>query len=234
MAYMYGFDIYYLVLVIPAFLLSLYAQQKVKGTFNKYRTVYGKKGYSGAQAAREILDKNLLAEVKIERVRGNLTDHYDPKSKTVRLSESTHDSRSVAALGVAVHEVGHAIQHKEGYGPLVLRKTLVPVANIGSSAGPYLAMFGLLLNLLQLVYLGIILFAAAVLFYIVTLPVEFDASKRAIAALDSFAILEDNEAEAARKVLNAAALTYVASAAMAMANLLRFILLAQGRRRNQR
>lgn len=230
MGYMYGFDVYYLIFVIPAFILSLFAQRRVKGTFDKYSKVANRMGYSGAGAARRILDDNGLSQVKIERTPGKLTDHYDPGTQIVRLSESTHDSKSVAALGVAIHETGHAIQHKENYGPLALRKTLVPVANIGSSAGPYLAMFGLFLNIIQLVYIGIILFTGAVAFYLITLPVEFDASKRAIAALGKSGMLEERELEGAKKVLNAAALTYVASAAMAMANLLRFLMLARNRK----
>ncbi len=232
MGLFYGFDQYYLLLVVPAFLFALYAQFKVKGTFNRYRTYKTLRGYTGADVARIILDRNGLYDVAVEPIRGELTDHYDPRTKVVRLSEPVYSRSSVAAIGVAAHETGHAIQHKVGYAPLALRSTLVPVANIGSSLGPYLAIFGLIFNSDFLLYGGILLFTAAVAFLIVTLPVEFDASRRAIAALEYEGALTREEIGPAKKVLRAAALTYVASAAVAVANLLRLILLAGNRRRD--
>lgn len=233
MGYFYGFDRYYLFLVLPAFLFALYAQFRVKSTFNKYRKLPNRNGFTGADVARAILDKNGLRDVSVQRVSGELTDHYDPRTKVVRLSQTVYGSTSVAALGVAAHETGHALQHKLKYAPLALRSTLVPAANIGSTAGPYMAIFGIIFQLNPLIYIGIILYAAAVAFYLVTLPVEFNASTRAIASLENMGILTWDEAEPAKKVLRAAALTYVASAAVAMANLFRLILLAGDRRRNE-
>ncbi|WP_010252406.1 zinc metallopeptidase [Acetivibrio cellulolyticus] len=229
MGYFYGFDIYYLVLVMPAFLFSLYAQFKVKSTFSNYSKVYNSKGMTGADIARSILDRSGLYDVRVEAYPGDLTDHYDPKTRVVRLSQSVYGSNSISAVGVAAHETGHAIQHKDGYAPLVLRSTLVPVANIGSSIGPTMAIIGLIFSMPLIINLGIILFGAAVLFYLVTLPVEFNASRRAIRTLEDTGMLNDNEINPAKKVLRAAAMTYVASAAVAIANLLRLILLANRR-----
>lgn len=225
----YGFDIYYLILVLPAFIFSLYAQFKVKGTFNKYSKVYNSRGMTGADVARAILNKSGLYDVKVEAYPGELTDHYDPRTKVVRLSQSVYGSNSISAVGVAAHETGHAIQHKDGYAPLVLRSTLVPVANIGSSIGPTMAILGLVLSMPLFINLGIILFGVAVLFYLVTLPVEFNASYRAIRTLEDTSMLNSNEINPAKKVLRAAAMTYVASAAVAIASLLRLILLANRR-----
>lgn len=227
--YYYGFDIYYLILVLPAFLFSLYAQFKVKGTFSTYSKVYNSRGMTGADVARAILDKSGLYDVSVEAHPGELTDHYDPRTKVVRLSQSVYGSNSISAVGVAAHETGHAIQHKEGYAPMVLRSTLVPVANIGSSIGPTMAILGLVLSMPLIINLGILLFGAAVLFYLVTLPVEFNASHRAIRILEDTSMLTSNEINPAKKVLWAAAMTYVASAAVAIANLLRLILLANRR-----
>jgi len=228
--YFYGYDVYYFILVVPALIFSIYAQMKVKNTFSRYSKVPNRRGFTGADVARYILDSNGLGEVQVQSVRGQLTDHYDPGKKVVRLSGPVYSSTSVAALGVAAHETGHAIQHKTGYGPLALRTNLVPIAGIGSSAGPYLAIFGLIFGLPVLVNIGIILFTLAVAFYLVTLPVEFNASKRAISTLESSGILTVEEIEPAKKVLKAAAMTYVASATVAMANLLRLILLANRRK----
>jgi Zn-dependent membrane protease YugP len=227
MPYFYGDP--YFILVLPAFIFALYAQFKVKGTFNKYRRVTNKSGMTGAEAARRILDRNGLYDVQIEHVRGELTDHYDPRKRVLRLSETVYSSTSVAAVGVAAHESGHAIQHKVGYGPLVLRSNLVPIAGIGSSIGPYMAIFGLIFGIRELINIGIILFTVAVAFYLVTLPVEFNASNRAVKALEATGILAVDEVAPAKKVLRAAAMTYVASAAVAIANLLRLVMLA-GRR----
>jgi len=225
----YGYDVYYFILVIPALLFSLYAQMKVKSTFNQYSRVLNRRGYTGADVARYILDSNGLGDIQVQSVRGQLTDHYDPAKRVVRLSSPVYSSTSVAALGVAAHETGHAIQHKIGYGPLALRTNLVPIAGVGSSVGPYLAIFGLIFGFPLLVNIGIILFTLAVAFYLITLPVEFNASKRAISILESSGILAVDEIEPAKKVLKAAAMTYVASAAVAMANLLRLIFLANRR-----
>jgi Zn-dependent membrane protease YugP len=224
------FDVYYLIFVIPALIFSLYAQFKVKSAFNKYSRIRNASGMTGADVTRAILDRSGLHDVMVEGVAGDLTDHYDPRTRVVRLSQSVYGSNSIAALGVAAHETGHAIQHSEGYGPLVLRSTLVPVARIGSSLGFPLAILGLVFSFPFLVNVGIILFALAVAFYIITLPVELNASKRAIRTLEDTGILNYNEIDPAKKVLRAAAMTYVASAAVAVANLLRLLLLSRRRR----
>ncbi len=228
--YFYG-DAWFLILVLPAFILSMIASAMVKRTFKKYDQMPSSSRYTGAMAARRILDENGLNDVSIERVPGELTDHFDPRTRVLRLSQSTHDSTSVAAIGVAAHETGHAIQHAHAYFPNQVRGVLVPVANIGSSAGPYIAILGLILNVPLLVNIGIILFAAAVLFYLVTLPVEFNASHRAMHILGQSGILYGDELTGARKVLTAAAMTYVASLLVALASLARLILLSKGRRR---
>ncbi|UTC61900.1 zinc metallopeptidase [Treponema sp. OMZ 787] len=224
------FDYYYLVLVVPTLLLSLYAQFKVKAAFSKYSQVQTMRKISGKEAAALLLRSNAISDVNIERVGGSLSDHYDPSHKVLRLSDPVYDKTSIAAVGVAAHETGHAIQDKEKYGPLVLRSTLVPAANIGSAAGPYLALAGIIFGMNLLLNIGIILFACAVLFYLVTLPVEIDASRRALKVLEHNAVLSQEELKGAKKVLSAAALTYVASALTAMANLLRLILISRDRR----
>ncbi|EMB23451.1 hypothetical protein HMPREF9723_00589 [Treponema denticola OTK] len=224
------FDYYYLVLVVPTLLLSLYAQFKVKSAFSKYSQVQTMRKISGKEAAALLLRSNSISNVTIQRIGGSLSDHYDPSHKVLRLSEPVYDKTSIAAVGVAAHETGHAIQDKEKYAPLVLRSTLVPVANIGSSAGPYLALAGIIFRMNLLLNIGIILFACAVLFYLITLPVEIDASRRALKVLEHNAVLNQEELKGAKKVLSAAALTYVASALTAMANLLRLILISRDRR----
>ena len=224
------FDYYYLVLVVPTLLLSLYAQFKVKSAFSKYSQVQTMRKISGKEAAALLLRSNSISDVSIQRIGGSLSDHYDPSHKVLRLSEPVYDKTSIAAVGVAAHETGHAIQDKEKYAPLVLRSTLVPVANIGSSAGPYLALAGIIFRMNLLLNIGIILFACAVLFYLITLPVEIDASRRALKVLEHNAVLSQEELKGAKKVLSAAALTYVASALTAMANLLRLILISRDRR----
>jgi Zn-dependent membrane protease YugP len=225
----YGLDPYYLMLVIPALLLSLVAQSLVRSTFSRYSERAARTGYTGNTAARRILDSHNLRHVRIETVRGQLTDHFDPRSQVLRLSDSTFASPSIAAIGVAAHEAGHAIQHAEGFWPNKVRAALVPVANIGSQVGPYLAIFGIVLGNSPLTTAGIWLFSGAVLFYLITLPVEFDASHRALRILEEQGMMTEEELTGARKVLRAAALTYVASALMAFANLLRLILLADRR-----
>ncbi len=224
------FDYYYLILVVPTLLLSLYAQFKVKSAFSKYSQVQTMRKISGKEAAALLLRSNSISNVTIQRIGGSLSDHYDPSHKVLRLSEPVYDKTSIAAVGVAAHETGHAIQDKEKYAPLVLRSTLVPVANIGSTAGPYLALAGIIFRMNLLLNIGIILFACAVLFYLITLPVEIDASRRALKVLEHNAVLSQEELKGAKKVLSAAALTYVASALTAMANLLRLILISRDRR----
>ncbi len=233
--YFYGGSGY--VLVILAALLSIIAQAKVNSTYKKYSSKLTGRNLTAEQAARSILDANGLTNVRIESVSGRLTDHYDPRANVIRLSDSVRTSTSVAAVGVAAHEAGHAVQHAVGYVPIKVRNAIVPVANIGSVAGPYLIMIGLLLSGMGLVSdvfvnAGIWFFSAAVLFQIVTLPVEFNASNRAIKILSEGMYLESDEVPAVRKVLGAAAMTYVAAAAVSVANLLRFIMIAGGRRRD--
>lgn len=229
---MFGFyyDVYYLVLVIPAMLLAVWAQMKVSTTFGKYSKVGTRSGLTGAQAARQILDRNGLQQVKIEQVRGKLTDHYDPRTNVVRLSDSVYASTSVAAIGVAAHEVGHAVQHATGYGPIKLRAAIIPVTNIGSKLAIPLVLLGFLMQFDTLVTLGILLFATVAVFQLVTLPVEFNASSRALATLEGSNMLAPEELGGAKRVLSAAALTYVAALIVAVANLLRLVLLANRRR----
>ena len=232
------FDPLYLILVVPTLLLSLWAQFMVKSTFNKYSKVLCSKGITGTAAAALLLRTNNINDVKIEPVGGSLTDHYSPSDKKLRLSEPVYGSCSIAAVGVAAHETGHAIQHATHWSPLGLRSTLVPVANIGSRIGPWLAIIGLSFSSSEsysviaslLFKIGIILFSGAVLFYIITLPVEFNASHRAIMILRANNVLSEKELNGVKKVLTAAALTYVASALTAIASLLRLILLSRRRR----
>ena len=224
-------DQYYLLLVLPALLISLFAQFKVKSTFAKYSQEFNSKGLSGAAAASLLLRANDITDVRIEPVAGELTDNYNPTSKVLHLSEPVLSKTTIAAVGVAAHETGHAIQHAKGYGPLALRSMLVPVANIGSSFGPTMAIAGLLFGFGILIDLGIILYACAVLFYVVTLPVEFNASSRALVILRETNSMTEEELKKVKKVLSAAAMTYVASALTAIASLLRLILLSKNRRR---
>lgn len=235
MQYILGFfyfpiDKWYIILIVPTMLLSFYAQFSVQNSFARFSQIRGSRNLSGAQVAKSILQTHCPNYVAVERVPGMLTDHYSPQEEVLRLSESVFDSHSIAALGVAAHECGHAIQHAENYGPLALRSGLYPVARIGSGAGPYLALIGLVLNFEILFTVGIIFFAAAVLFYLITLPVEFDASKRALAILEEDNFLNQEELQGARKVLRAAAMTYVASAATAFASMLRLIMINRDRR----
>ena len=223
------FDQYFLILVVPTLILSMIAQVMVKSTFSKYSRIRCSRNISGRDAALLLLKENSINDVTVEAVRGSLSDHYDPNAKKLRLSEPVFGQPSIAAVGVAAHEAGHAIQHATGYGPLVLRSTLVPVANIGSSFGPWIAIAGLFFSMPLLLNIGILLFGAAVIFYLITLPVEFNASSRALALLKSGNILTPQELEGAKKVLTAAALTYVASALTAIMSLIRLILLSRRR-----
>lgn len=220
---------YFWLLLLGA-LISIWAQMKVNTTFNKYSKVMSSQAIPANQVARQILDQNGLSDVPIELVKGNLTDHYDPRSKTLRLSETVYSSRSVAAIGVAAHEVGHAIQDSTDYAPLRIRNTLAPVAQIGSSISWVLILMGLIFSYGNLVQWGIIAFAAIVLFQLVTLPVEFNASSRALAALEGGDFLARDEVDQSRKVLSAAALTYVAAAIVGILQLLRLVLIFGNRR----
>ena len=223
--YGYYFDPTYFLVLIGA-VLCIWAQMRVSSTYKKYSRVRSRSGMTGAQAAQRILQMSGIYDVRIEHVRGELTDHYDPSNKVLRLSDSVYGSNSIAAIGVAAHECGHAVQHDKGYAPLSIRTALVPAANIGSKAGIPLILLGALLGMNQLlIQIGIWVFALAVLFQIVTLPVEFNASSRALAMLGDYGMLERDETSGCRKVLSAAALTYVAAAASAILQLLRLILL---------
>lgn len=222
MFYPYYIEPTYLIL-IPAILISAWAQFKVSSTFNKYSTVRSINGYTGAQVARILLNDAGLQEVEIQQVPGRLSDHYDPRAKVLRLSFDVYGSTSVASIGVAAHEVGHAIQDKESYSALVFRNAIVPVVNFSSSLSWILFFIGILLSYSTLVTIGIILFSVVVLFQLVTLPVEFNASSRALKLLEARGILYDKEVDGARKVLSAAALTYVAATLMAVLQLVRLI-----------
>jgi Zn-dependent membrane protease YugP len=218
----------YLLFIIPALLLSIYAQFKVKSTFNRYSRVRSSRGLSGAEAANTILRRNGLSTVSVEPIRGSLTDHYDPTVKTLRLSETVYGSNSISAIGVAAHEVGHAIQHQQQYGPLALRHKLVPVTNFASSASFPILLVGYFINSLDLVMIGILLFSAVVLFHVVTLPVELNASNRAVMQLSDAGIISSNEVPMVKKVLGAAALTYLAATLSAIANLLYYLAIFGG------
>ena len=219
-------------LVVAGLILSMMASAHVKSTFNKYSRVRSMCGLTGAMAARKVLELSGIYDVKIEHISGNLTDHYDPRTKTLRLSDSTYSSNSVAAVCVAAHECGHAVQHQKSYGPLVLRSTLVPAANFGSTLAWPVFVAGLIFSMKPLLTAGIVLFSLAVLFQLVTLPVEFNASTRALKILENGHVLGDTELAAGKKVLTAAALTYVASLTSSILQLLRLIILAGGRDRD--
>lgn len=218
----YGFDPTYLIL-IPAILISAWAQLKVSNTFNKFSGVRSRNGYTGSQVARILLNDAGLQDVEIQQVQGKLSDHYDPRAKVLRLSSDVYGSTSVASIGVAAHEVGHAIQDKESYSALVFRNAIVPVVNFSSSLSWIIFFIGILFSYKSLVTIGIILFSAVVLFQLVTLPVEFNASSRALKLLQARGILYDNEIKGAKEVLSAAALTYVAATLMAILQLVRLI-----------
>lgn len=231
------FSLQYIYLLLPVMILALYAQSKVNSTFNKYSKVGNRRGYTGADVARELLRLSGIHDVEVESIAGRLTDHYDPRSKVLRLSEAVYSSNSISAIGVAAHETGHAVQDATGYAPLKLRGAMVPVTQIGSNLAMPMIFIGILLASFTrtsfgytLVQIGIVFFAIAVLFSLVTLPVEFNASSRAISMLESNGILESGEIGGAQKVLKAAALTYVAAAAVAIANLLRLIAIFSRRR----
>ena len=220
-----------MVLLIPAILLSLYAQFKISSSYKHYSQIRSQSGLTGAQAARAILNSNGLYDVRVEPIRGRLSDHYDPRTRVINLSEDVYQGASLSSVAVAAHETGHALQHALGYFPMTLRSSFVPVANIGSGAGPILIMVGLFMpSFGWLLQLGILAFSFAVLFQIITLPVEYNASHRAFVQLQEGNMLGSEEIRGARSVLNAAALTYVAAALAAVLQLLRFILISRGRR----
>ncbi len=232
MIYPYGFFDGTMILLIPAIIFALYAQSTVKSTFNKYLRVPTQRGYTGFDVARGILDQNGLRDVPVELASGHLSDHYDPRKRTLRLSQEVYNGSSVASVSVAAHEVGHAIQHANGYVPLTLRNAIFPVASFGSQMAWVFILAGFFLQgMAVLVDVGILLFAAAVAFQVVTLPVEFNASSRALNLLDANGYVVGNELQGSQKVLRAAALTYVAAMATAVAQLLRLILLRNSRRR---
>ena len=215
-----------ILLLAPALILTLYAQFKIKSAYNKWSQVSSTSGLTGAQVAKSLLQRNSILDVEVGRVEGNLTDHYDPIHKTLNLSDGVYAANSIAAIGVAAHETGHAIQHKVAYGPLKLRQTMYPLANFGSMLAMPLFIIGLMVSSLKfLTTLGIAFFAASVFFTLVTLPVEFNASKRALAQLTSSGMIKGEEVDGARKVLDAAALTYVAAAAMAVLQLIRLLMI---------
>ena len=232
MYYGYGIDIYYLILVVPAVIFSMWAQNKVTSTFKKYNQVRTYSGMTGYEAARRILSANGLYNVAVERVSGNLTDHYDPKANVIRLSDSVFNSNSVAAVGVAAHEAGHAVQYATHYAPIKLRTAIIPVTNIGSTLSIPVVLIGFFMGIQPLVNIGLLLFATVAVFQLVTLPVEFNASRRAVNTLEMGGTMADDEMKAVKKVLSAAAMTYVAALAVSVANLLRLVLRFGGRSRD--
>jgi len=232
MLYFSPFDIYYVALVLPAMLFVFFCQYKVSSTFKKYSGVRTRSGITGEQAAKRVCSYGEAAGVVIRQVPGHLTDHFNPKSNTIGLSKSVYGETSVAAVGVAAHEAGHASQYAQGYGPIRLRAAIIPVTRFTSMAAMPLIMIGFLVeNVPFLVNIGILCFSTAVFFQLITLPVEFNASRRALALLRSGNILDEEELRAARKVLTAAAMTYVAAMAVALMQLLRLVIMARGRRR---
>jgi len=228
MYYGYGYDPTFIFL-IPAMIFAFYAQTKITSTFNKFLRIRNSNGYTGYEVARRILDANGLYNVPIEMVRGHLTDHYDPRSRVLRLSPDVYNGTSIASAGVAAHECGHAVQHSESYVPLTVRNAIAPIASIGSQAAWFLIFIAFVLNMMQLFDLGIYLFSAVVLFQIITLPVEYNASRRAIIALEEYGLVPRDEVYGARKVLSAAALTYVAATVTAVLQLLRLLLIRSRR-----
>ena len=230
---MYWLDYTYLI-ILPAFLFGLYAQMKVSSTFSKYQSVQSSRGVTGAQAARRILDDNGLYDVAVVKICGNLTDNFNPKTRTVSLSGRVYGSTSVAAVGVAAHECGHAVQHATGYTPIKIRSALVPVTNFGSSAGFVILLVGMLFGSYPIAMLGVLLYSLMAVFQAVTLPVEFNASKRALATLEASGMLVGEELKMSRSVLSAAAMTYVAALVSSLATILRLLLIVGSSRRRDR
>ncbi len=232
MPYYYGIDWSYIVYVLPALLLALWAQYNVKSTFSKYSRIPSERGMTGADAARLVLEQySISGHVGIARISGELTDHYDPRTNVISLSDSVYEARTAAAVGVAAHEAGHAAQYAENYFPIKIRSAIIPITNIGSNLAIPLVILGVIFSFAPLAYLGVIFFAVSVVFQLVTLPVEFNASRRAVDALAQSGIISTEGMTAAKKVLTAAALTYVAALAVAIGNLLRLISLANRSKR---
>jgi Zn-dependent membrane protease YugP len=238
MFYYYGFDMTYLVLVLPCVIFSLWASARVNSTFKKYSNQLSRRRITGADAAHRVLSANGVTGVRIERISGNLTDHYDPRSNVIRLSDSVYDSCSTAAIGVACPEAGHAVQYATNYGPIKLRAAIIPITSIGSRLAMPLILLGVLMTFLGdlsylFVYLGIACFGFSLVFQLVTLPVEFNASRRAMIAISNTDMLTPEEQTGARKTLTAAAMTYVAATAVALAQVLRLLLIFGGRGRRR-
>ena len=231
---MFWIDYWYVVLVLPAIILALVVQIKMSSTYSKYSKVYNRSGVTAEEAARRILNANGLYDVAIERVSGNLTDHYDPRTNTVRLSDSVYGSNSIAAVGVAAHEVGHAIQHARDYFPMKVRSAIIPATNLGAGISPFLIIIGFIFMSDPLIIAGIVLYSLTAVFQLVTLPVEFNASRRALSTLDNYGILERDELPQVRKVLGSAAMTYVASLLVSLMYVLRLVMILGGGRRNRR
>ncbi|MBW9156355.1 zinc metallopeptidase [Clostridium tagluense] len=218
-----------MIILLPAIIISALAQFKIKASFSKYSKVNSANGYTGAQVARMLLDDGGLFDIPVEIVGGKLTDHYDPSKRVMRLSQEVYNGTSVAAIGVAAHETGHAIQDKENYAPLKIRNAIVPVVNFSSNASWLLFLMGIILSVPSLVNIGIVLFSGVVVFQLITLPVEFNASSRALAILESRSILYGDEIKGAKSVLSAAAMTYVSAAIMAISQLIRLVLISRDR-----
>ena len=226
---LFYYDYTYWMMLLPVLLITIYAQAKVSSNFNKYSRITNRRYLTGAQAAEAVLRQHGIYDVRIERVAGKLTDHYDPRTNVIRLSSSVYDSPTIAAVGVAAHEAGHAVQYAVGYGPIRLRSALIPVTQVGSQFGIGLLFLGIILSFEPLFLVGIVLFGATTVFQLVTLPVEYNASHRAIETIESGHLLDDEELVGAKRVLSAAALTYVAALLTSVVQLLRFILLFAGR-----
>ena len=234
--YGYGFDMTYFVLVLPCILLSLWASANVKSTFNRYSSQYSQRRLTGAEAAQRVLNANGVRGVRIERISGSLTDHYDPRTNVIRLSDNVYGNTSTAAIGVACHEAGHAVQYAESYAPIKLRAAIIPLTNFGSKIAMPLILMGILFSAFgafsdTLVYLGIACFGFSLVFQLITLPVEFNASRRAMQTIESAGLLTPEEQQGAKRTLKAAAMTYVAATAVALAQLIRLIAIFGGRRR---
>lgn len=226
------FDPYYWIILMPAFLIALLAQLNVSSTFNRYSRVASRRGLTGAQAAEEVLRAYGVYGVRITRVSGKLTDHYDPRTNTIRLSDAVYGSTSIASVGVAAHEAGHAVQYAQEYGPIKVRGAIIPVCNFSSQISILLIILGFVMYSRPLFAVGVVLFAVATVFQVVTLPVEFDASRRAIRSLRETHLLDAQELQGAKKVLGAAAMTYVAALLVSIAQLLRYVLAFNSRRRD--
>lgn len=232
MPFFYYFDSYYWIILVPAMLIALLAQINVSSTFNRYSRIASRRGLTGAQAAEEVLKAHGVYGVRITQVSGKLTDHYDPRTNTIRLSDAVYGSTSIASVGVAAHEAGHAVQYAQEYGPIKLRGAIIPVCNFSSQISILLIILGFAMYSRPLFAVGVVLFAVAAFFQVVTLPVEFNASRRAIQSLQDTHMLDDQELRGAKKVLGAAAMTYVAALLVSIAQLLRYVLAFNSRRRD--